>query len=76
MKEKELTGMKKEKELIRLRQLGLSYKAIAEELGTTEGTVKVDFCRLYRKLGIHSTAEFFAHQRTQQESRNKKLARV
>ena len=53
--------IKKEKELIRLRLQGKSYKEIAFEMGTTEGTVKIWMHHIYKKLGVHGTAEFLAH---------------
>ena len=39
-------------EIARLVARGLSNKAIADELGLVEGTVKVQMTRIFRELGV------------------------
>ena len=47
----------KERAVVGLVAQGLRNRAIAEELGLTEGTVKVYLHRIYEKLGVSSRTE-------------------
>jgi two-component system, NarL family, nitrate/nitrite response regulator NarL len=47
----------RERELSRLVAQGLRNRAIADELGLSEGTVKVYLNRIYEKLGVSSRTE-------------------
>lgn len=51
------TLSERERELSRLVAQGLRNRAIAEELGLSEGTVKVYLNRIFEKLGISSRTE-------------------
>ena len=51
------TLSERERELSELLAQGLRNRAIAEELGLSEGTVKVYLNRIYEKLGISSRTE-------------------
>ena len=51
------TLSERERELSELVAQGLRNRAIAEELGLSEGTVKVYLNRVYEKLGISSRTE-------------------
>jgi len=44
----------REREVALLAARGLGNKAIARELGVTEGTIKLHLHAIYRKLGIKS----------------------
>ena len=51
----------REKETLRLLAKGLSNRAIAEQLGVAEGTVKMHVSHLFNKMGMKSRAEIIAH---------------
>ena len=51
----------REREVLRLIARGLSNRAIAEQLGITEGTVKMHMSHLLNKMGMKSRAEIIAH---------------
>ena len=48
---------KRETEIVRLVSQGLANKVVAEELGVTEGTVKIHLHSIYRKLRVSSRTE-------------------
>lgn len=45
---------RREREVMLLAANGLSNKAIARELGVSEGTIKLHLHRIYHKLGVSS----------------------
>lgn len=47
----------RERGIVSLVRRGLRNKEIAEELGLTEGTVKVHLHKIFEKLGVHSRTE-------------------
>lgn len=47
----------RERELIRCVRMGLRNRAIAEQLGVTEGTVKVYLHAVFEKLGVRTRTE-------------------
>lgn len=51
----------REKETLRLLAKGLSNRAIADQLGVAEGTVKMHVSHLFNKMGMKSRAEVIAH---------------
>ncbi len=51
----------REREALRLIAKGLSNRAIAEQLGITEGTVKMHVSHVMNKMGMKSRTEIIAH---------------
>jgi DNA-binding NarL/FixJ family response regulator len=50
----------RERQVVRLIALGLSYKEIAEQLSIAVHTVRRHSERIFRKLGVHSRAKLMA----------------
>jgi DNA-binding CsgD family transcriptional regulator len=50
----------REKQIARLASEGLSNKEISQELGVSEGTIKVYMSRLYRKVGLKKRCHLMA----------------
>ena len=59
----------REKQVIQLLCSGLRNKAIARQLGVTEGTVKLHVHHIYKKLGVRSRRELRAQIHDDRESR-------
>ena len=59
---------RRQKQLLAMLEQGLSNREIAEKLDISEHTVKVHFCRLFRRLGLNSRAQALKWWRDNQPS--------